>query len=348
MSDDYFKKEIDKIEAQINSLEQNFTTSMKETFDKINKDIKTNDQKNKFKLKVEAEHQLDNISKIFNEIHSLEIKRREMMLKKLKQDQTKTNDKFKSALKSFRETLFSNERNNLSDNQSIENFLKEIIKFEQQLVLAKNEDSYNIIMDDLSLYQLSTKYYQSSNMAKFFIKGITHNYKLLESLQNYPDILEYIDGILNLEYIDGILNISEKIVENKADILHKYAMRLFKEGNYNEAQKRLELAVNTTKDKKGKMLLQFDLDKVILTNMHCNVKNFKHGDYEQAIQICDRLLQSPYIKERNKEKIKLMRNLDVKRLEQLKNSKENIENKYKSSNLIREEVNEIDFELGDE
>ena len=339
MSDDYFKKEIDKIETQINTLEQNFTTSMKETFDKINKDIKTNEQKNKFKLKVETEQKLDAISKIFNDIHSLEIKRREMMLKKLKQDQTRTNDKFKSALKSFRETLFSNERNNLSDNQSIENFLKYIIKFEQQLVLAKNEDSYNIIMDDLSLYQLSTKYYQSSNMSKFFIKGITHNYKLLESLQNYPDILEY---------IDGILNISEKIVENKADILHKYAMKFFKEGNYNEAQKKLELAVNTTKDKKGKMLLQFDLDKVVLTNMHCNVKNFKHGDYELAIQICDRLLLSPYIKERNKEKIKLMRNLDVKRLEQLKNSKENIENKYKSSNLIREEVNEIDFELGDE
>ena len=339
MSDDYFKKEIDKIETQINTLEQNFTTSMKETFDKINKDIKTNEQKKKFKLKVETEQKLDAISKIFNDIHSLEIKRREMMLKKLKQDQTRTNDKFKSALKSFRETLFSNERNNLSDNQSIENFLKNIIKFEQQLVLAKNEDSYNIIMDDLSLYQLSTKYYQSSNMSKFFIKGITHNYKLLESLQNYPDILEY---------IDGILNISEKIVENKADILHKYAMKFFKEGNYNEAQKRLELAVNTTKNEKGKMLLQFDLDKVVLTNMHCNVKNFKHGDYEQAIQICDRLLQSPYIKERNKEKIKLMRNLDLKRLEQLKNSKENIENKYKSSNLIREEVNEIDFELGDE
>ena len=339
MSDDYFKKEIDKIETQINTLEQNFTTSMKETFDKINKDIKTNDQKNKFKLKVETEQKLDAISKIFNDIHSLEIKRREMMLKKLKQDQTRTNDKFKSALKSFRETLFSNERNNLSDNQSIENFLKNIIKFEQQLVLAKNEDSYNIIMDDLSLYQLSTKYYQSSNMSKFFIKGITHNYKLLESLQNYPDILEY---------IDGILNISEKIVENKADILHKYAMKFFKEGNYSEAQKRLELAVNTTKNEKGKILLQFDLDKVVLTNMHCNVKNFKHGDYEQAIQICDRLLQRPYIKERNKEKIKLMRNLDVKRLEQLKNSKENIENKYKSSNLIREEVNEIYFELGDE
>ena len=339
MSDGYFKKEIDKIELQINNLEQNFTSSMKEAFDKINQDIKTNDQKNKFKLKVETEHVLDNISKIFNDIHSLEIKRREMMLKKLKQDQSRTNDKFKNALKSFRETLFSNERSNLSDNDSIENFLKEIIKFEQQLVLAKNEDSYNIIKDDFSLYQLSTKYYQSTNMAKFFINGIKHNYKLLESLQNYTDILEF---------IDGILNISEKIVENKADILHKYAMKLFKEGNYNEAQKKLELAVNTTKDDKGKMLLQFDLDKVILTNMHCNIKNFKHGDYEQAIQICDRLLASPCIKERNKEKIKLMRNLDLKRLEQLKNSKENIENKYKSSNLIREEVNEIDFELGDE
>ena len=320
-------------------MEQNFTTSMKETFDKINKDIKSNEQKNKFKLKVETEHQLDDISKIFNEIHSLEIKRREMMLKKLKQDQSRTNDKFKSALKSFRENLFSNERNNLSTNEAIENFLKDILKIEQQLVLAKNEDSYNIIMDDFSLYQLSTKYYQSTNMSKFFIKGITNNYKLLESMQNYQDILEY---------IDGILNISEKIVENKADILHKYAMKLFKEGNYDEAQKKLELAVNTTKDKKGKMLLQFDLDKVILTNMHSNVKNFKHGDYEQAIQICDRLLESPYIKDRNKEKIKYMRNLDVKRLEQLKNNKNNIENKYKSSNLIREEVNEIDFELGDE
>ena len=339
MSDGYFKKEIDKIELQISNLEQNFTTSLRETFDKINKDIKENDQKNKFKLKVETEHQFDAISKIFNEIHSLEIKRREIMLKKLKQDQTRTNDKFKSALKSFRELLFSNERNNLSDKESIENFLKDMLKFEQQLVLAKNEDSFNIIKDDFSLYQLSTKYYQSSNMAKFFIKGITSNYKLLESYQNYPDILEY---------IDGILNISEKIVENKADILHKYAMKLFKEGNYNEAQKRLELAVNTTKDKKGKMLLQFDLDKVVLTNMHCNVKNFKHGDYEQAIQICDRLLESPYIKDRNKEKIKLMRNLDVQRLELLKNSKNNIENKYKSSNLIKEEVNEIDFELGDE
>ena len=43
-----------------------------------------------------------------------------------------------------------------------------------------------------------------------------------------------------------------------------------------------------------------------------------------------------------------MRNLDMKRLEQLKNDKNNKENKYKSSNLIREEVNEIDFELGDE
>jgi tetratricopeptide (TPR) repeat protein len=339
MSDDYFKKEIDKIEVQINNLEQNFTTSMKETFDKINKDIKSNEQKNKFKLKVETEHQLDDISKIFNEIHSLEIKRREMMLKKLKQDQSRTNDKFKSALKSFRENLFSNERNNLSTNEAIENFLKDILKIEQQLVLAKNEDSYNIIMDDFSLYQLSTKYYQSTNMSKFFIKGITNNYKLLESMQNYQDILEY---------IDGILNISEKIVENKADILHKYAMKLFKEGNYDEAQKKLELAVNTTKDKKGKMLLQFDLDKVVLTNMHCNVKNFKHADCEQAIQICDRLLESPYIKERNKEKIRYMRNLDVQRLEQLKNQKNNIENKYKSSNLIREEVNEIDFELGDE
>ena len=29
-------------------------------------------------------------------------------------------------------------------------------------------------------------------------------------------------------------------------------MKLFKEQNYNEAQKKLEIAVNTTKDEKGK------------------------------------------------------------------------------------------------
>ena len=34
MSDGYFKKEIDKIELQISNLEQDFTTSMKEAFDK--------------------------------------------------------------------------------------------------------------------------------------------------------------------------------------------------------------------------------------------------------------------------------------------------------------------------
>ena len=184
MSDDYFTKEVAKIEVQINDLEQDFTSSMKEAFDKINKDIKANDQKNKFKLKVETEHQLDAISKIFSDIHSLEIKRRELMLKKLKQDQSRVNDRFKNSLKSFREYLFSNERSNLSDNTSIENFLKEILKLEQQLVLAKNEDSYNIIMNDFSLYQLSTKYYQSSNMSKFFIKGLTNNYKFYLSNKN--------------------------------------------------------------------------------------------------------------------------------------------------------------------
>lgn len=55
---------------------------------------------------------------------------------------------------------------------------------------------------------------------------------------NYQDILEY---------IDGILNISERIVENKVDILHKYSMQLFKEGKYNEAQKKIKLALNSLK-----------------------------------------------------------------------------------------------------
>ena len=257
------------------------------------------------------------------------------MLKKLKQDQFRTNDKFKKSLKSFRDKLFGPERNNLTDNQSRNNFLKEMLKIEQQIILSKNEDSFNIILDDLSLFQLSTKYYQSSNMSKFFIKSINSNFRLLESMENYPDILEY---------IDGILHISEKIVENKADILHKYSMKLFKEGKYNEAQKKMEIAVNTTKDSKGKMLLQFELDKVVLTNMHANAKNFKNGDYEEAIKICDRLLQSPYIKDENKEKIKMIKNLDIKKLEQFKNKNNNKQEK----NLIHEEINEIDVTLGEE
>jgi len=336
MSDDYFKKEIDKIEEQIRTIEEEFTKSLKESFDKINKDIQTNEKKNKFNLKVETEHQLDEISKKFNDIHALEIKRREMMLKKLKQDQSRTNDKFKKSLKSFRDKLFGQERNNLTDNQSINNFLKEMLKIEQEIVLSKNEDSFNIILDDLSLFQLSTKYYHSSNMAKFFLKSINSNFKLLQSMGNYPDILEY---------IDGILNISEKIVENKADILHKYSMQLFKEGKYNEAQKKMEIALNTTRDEKGKMLLQSEYDKVVLTNMHSNTKNFKHADYEEAIKICDRLLESPYIKDRNKEKIKMIKNLDLKKFEQFKNKNNN---KMEKSNLIHEEVNEIDFTLGED
>ena len=336
MADDYFKKEIDKIEAQISDLENEFIKSLKESFDTINKDIKDNDQKNKFKMKVDTEHRLDGISKNFNDIHSLEIKRRELMLKKLKQDQSRTNDKFKNTLKVFREQLFGQERSKLSDYQSINNFLKNMIKMEQEIILAKNEDSFNIILDDLSLFQLSTKYYYSSNMSKFFLKSINSNYKLLQSMGNFQDILEY---------IDGILNISEKIVENKADILHKYSMKLFNEGKYNEAQKKMELALNTTRDNKGKKLLQFELDKVILTKMHSDAKNFKYEDYEEAIKICDRLLKSQYIKDRNKEKIIMIKNVDIKKLEQLKNK--NTNNKIQK-NLIHEEVNDFDVTLGED
>ena len=335
MADDYFKKEIEKIEAQITNLENEFIKSLKDSFDVINKDIKDNEQKNRFKIKVDIEHRLDGISKNFNDIHTLEIRRRELMLKKLKQDQSRTNDKFKNTLKVFREKLFGPERNKLSDNQSINNFLKNMIKMEQEIILAKNEDSFNIILDDLSLFQLSTKYYYNSNMSKFFLKSINSNYKLLQSTGNYQDIIEY---------IDGILNISEKIVENKADILHKYSMKLFNEGKFNEAQKKMELALNTTRDNKGKKLLQFELDKVILTKMHSNAKNFKYEDYEEAIKICDRLLQSPYIKDKNKEKVKMIKNIDIQKLEQLKNK--NI--KKVEKNFIHEEVNEIDVTLSED
>ena len=335
MADDYFKKEIEKIEAQITNLENEFIKSLKDSFDVINKDIKDNEQKNRFKIKVDIEHRLDGISKNFNDIHTLEIRRRELMLKKLKQDQSRTNDKFKNTLKVFREKLFGPERNKLSDNQSINNFLKNMIKMEQEIILAKNEDSFNIILDDLSLFQLSTKYYYNSNMSKFFLKSINSNYKLLQSTGNYQDIIEY---------IDGILNISEKIVENKADILHKYSMKLFNEGKFNEAQKKMELALNTTRDNKGKKLLQFELDKVMLTKMHSNAKNFKFEDYEEAIKICDRLLQSPYIKDKNKEKVKMIKNIDIQKLEQLKNK--NI--KKIEKNFIHEEVNEIDVTLGED
>jgi len=169
-------------------------------------------------------------------------------------------------------------------------------------------------------------------MSKFFLKSINSNFKLLESIGNYQD---------TLDYIDGILNVSEKILENKADILHRYSMKLFKEGKYNEAQKKLEIAVNCTRDNKGKLLLQFELDKVILTNMHSNAKNFKHSDYEEAIKVCDRLLESPYIKDRNKEKIKMIKKVDMKKFEQFKN-------KNKIDNPIHEEVNEIDITLGED
>ena len=332
MSEDYYKTEIAKIEEQIKNLELEFIQSLKNSFDKINKDIQENDQKGIFNLKVETEHQLDSISKIFNEMQTLEIKRREMMLKKLKQDQSRINSKFKKSLKSFRDKLFSPERKNLSDNQSINEFLKEMIKIEQEIVLAKNENSFTIILDDLSLFQLSTKYYQSSSMSKFFLKSINSNFRLLESIGNYQD---------TLDYIDGILNVSEKILENKADILHRYSMKLFKEGKYNEAQKKLEIAINCTRDSKGKLLLQFELDKVILTNMHSNAKNFNHWDYEEAIKICDRLLESSYIKDRNKEKIKMIKNVYMKKFEQFKN-------KNKIDNPIHEEVNEIDVTLGED
>ena len=332
MSEDYFKTEVAKVEEQIKKLELEFIQSLKNSFDKINKDIQDNDLKGIFNLKMETEHQLDSISKIFNEMQTLEIKRREMMLKKLKQDQFRNNSKFKKSLKSFRDKLFGPERKNLSDNQSINEFLKEMIKIEQEIVLAKNENSFNIILDDLSSFQLSTKYYQSSRMSKFFLKSINSNFKLLESIGNYQD---------TLDYIDGILNVSEKILENKADILHRYSMKLFKEGKYNEAQKKLEIAVNCTRDNKGKLLLQFELDKVILTNMHSNAKNFKHSDYEEAIKVCDRLLESPYIKDRNKEKIKMIKNVDMKKFEQFKN-------KNKIDNPIHEEVNEIDITLGED
>ena len=332
MSEDYYKTEVAKVEEQIKKLELEFIQSLKNSFDKINKDIQDNDLKGIFNLKMETEHQLDSISKIFNEMQTLEIKRREMMLKKLKQDQFRNNSKFKKSLKSFRDKLFGPERKNLSDNQSINEFLKEMIKIEQEIVLAKNENSFNIILDDLSSFQLSTKYYQSSRMSKFFLKSINSNFKLLESIGNYQD---------TLDYIDGILNVSEKILENKADILHRYSMKLFKEGKYNEAQKKLEIAVNCTRDNKGKLLLQFELDKVILTNMHSNAKNFKHSDYEEAIKVCDRLLESPYIKDRNKEKIKMIKNVDMKKFEQFKN-------KNKIDNPIHEEVNEIDITLGED
>ena len=332
MIEDYFKTEVAKVEEQIKNIELEFIQSLKNSFDKINKDIQDNDLKGIFNLKMETEHQLDSISKIFNEMQTLEIKRREMMLKKLKQDQFRNNSKFKKSLKSFRDKLFGPERKNLSDNQSINEFLKEMIKIEQEIVLAKNENSFNIILDDLSSFQLSTKYYQSSRMSKFFLKSINSNFKLLESIGNYQD---------TLDYIDGILNVSEKILENKADILHRYSMKLFKEGKYNEAQKKLEIAVNCTRDNKGKLLLQFELDKVILTNMHSNAKNFKHSDYEEAIKVCDRLLESPYIKDRNKEKIKMIKNVDMKKFEQFKN-------KNKIDNPIHEEVNEIDITLGED
>ena len=334
MSGDYYKKEIEKIEEQLKNLEQEFIKSLKESIDKINNDIKANNQKNKDKIKTDTEKQIDKLSKSFNDIQSLEIKRREIMLEKFKENQSKINEKFKNTLNSFIEKLFGQERSKLSNNQNINKFLKDMIKIEQDIILVKNENTFNIILDDLSIFQLSTKYYQSSNMPKFFLKSIDNNFKFLESIGNFQDMLEYVDGVINL---------SEKIVENKADILYKYSMKLFKEGKFNDAKKNLEIALKTTRDKKGKIVLQLELDKVTLTSMHINVRNFKKADFEEAIKICDRMLNSPFIKDKNREKINIIKNFDMKKLEELKNK-----NKNNVDNNIGLEINKITFTLGDE
>ena len=41
----------------------------------------------------------------------------------------------------------------------------------------------------------------------------------------------------------------------------------------------MELALKTTKDSRGQKLLQFELDKVVLTNMHANPKNYKNFNF---------------------------------------------------------------------
>ena len=51
-------------------------------------------------------------------------------------------------------------------------------------------------------------------------------------------------------------------------------MKLFKEGKFNDAKKNLEIALKTTRDKKGKTVLQLELDKVTLTSMHINIRIF--------------------------------------------------------------------------
>ena len=45
--------------------------------------------------------------------------------------------------------------------------------------------------------------------------------------------------------------------------------------------------------------------------MYSNTKNFKHGDYEEAIKICDRLLESPYLKDNFLRKCKYSKKLQV-------------------------------------
>ena len=51
--------------------------------------------------------------------------------------------------------------------------------------------------------------------------------------------------------------------------------------------------------------------------------------------------QLKYVIDRNKEKIKMIKNLDMKKFEQFKN-------KNKIDNPIHEEVNEIDITLGED
>lgn len=358
---DTIDSELSSIESSIVKAEKDFSSLMITCFNKVNEETKKSNLENFELTKFEVDKLFCDLSKQFSLIQSKEISRREKLLEKIKNSQIKDLQNFSTLLTNLKE-LFdnldknndSNDTNNASKAKPHFILLKEMIQAEQKIVLSKNESTSSLIALDNNVFETTIKNYEDTNMSKYFLKCITSNFKLIQTYNNYKDIVDY---------INGILLISKKICENKADSLHKWSMKLFKEGKFNEALQKMGEAEKSTKDPKGKQLLRFELDKIVLTNMHAKAK-YQPINFDLAIQICDRLLNSPYLKSKNREKIMFIRELDLKKKEEMKdkikkNDKTGIGRikstgtevgKVKEDDKEKEknnEIHEINIELGE-
>lgn len=337
---DKTKKELPEIEKEISRSVKLFSSYMKSCFNKINdsySNLEAANSKDKEKEKKEIDSMMDDLSKKFTSIQELEINRREKLIEKLKKDQNISLKKFNDTLNNLKEFLTN--INKVEDKPII----KSLIENEQKIVLESNNYIHNEVINyDNSNFQNSANIYENNQIAKEFLQSLTNNYKYLESL---PDFKAPID------FIDGILMISKRVQENKADLLHKWSMKLFKEGNFLEAIRKMELAVKTTQDPKGKELLQFELDKIKLTNMHAKAKWRGGINFDEALEICNRLLESKFLKGKNRQKILAIKELDLKKKKEIdeakKNKKESEQETKDNEKDKKEEIEEINIELGE-